>query len=155
MNGTGALHVIFKLDAAEYAIPADDVLHMESFAGATRVPGTPPYVAGIVQIRGRVVPVVDLRARFGMPEGKLSIDSRVIVVSCAGRTVGLLADSAREVVRIEAEAIKPPPPVVAQQTHGFIRAVAQTNKRLLMLIDCAKVIGEEQEHGSGERSLGA
>ncbi len=155
MNRTGALHVIFKVDAAEYAIAADDVLHMESFTGATHVPGTPPYVAGIVQIRGRVVPVVDLRARFGLPAGKLSIDSRVIVVSCGGRTVGLLADSAREVIGIEAEAIKPPPAVVAQQTQGFIRAVAQSGNRLLMLIDCAKVIGEEQEHGGTERSIGA
>ena len=150
------LHVVFKLDAAEYAIPASDVLHMESFGGATPVPGTPPHVSGIVQIRGKVVPVLDLRRRFGMAPGKQTIDSRVIVVSCAGRTVGLLADSAREVIRLESDSIKPPPPVIAQQTHGFIRAVAQTGNRLLMLIDCARVIGEEQEHGSSdERSIGA
>ncbi len=150
------LHVVFKLDAAEYAIPASDVLHMESYTGATPVPGAQPHVAGIVQIRGKVVPVVDLRKRFGMVPAKQSLDSRVIVVSCGGRTVGLLADSAREVLRLEADAIKPPPAVIAQQTHGFIRAVAQTGNRLLMLIDCARVIGEEQEHGSGnERSIGA
>ena len=63
------------------------------------------------------------------------------------RTVGLLVDSAREVLKIPADDFKPPPPVVARQTDGFVKAVAQAGSRLLMLIDFGKVIGEEQPHG--------
>ena len=90
------LHVVFKVDGAEYALPAADVLQMESFTGATPVPGAPSHVAGLVQVRGRVIPVVDARARFGLPPVERTLDSRVVVGQLGDRTVGLLVDSARE-----------------------------------------------------------
>ncbi|KYF68561.1 chemotaxis protein CheW [Sorangium cellulosum] len=141
------LHVVLKVADTEYAISAADVLHMESFTGATRVPGTRPYVGGLIQIRGRVVPVVDLRARFGLPTIEPTLDSRVIVVQSGGRTVGLLVDSAREVVNIAADELRPPPEVMTEESSGFVRAVAKLGKRLVMLVDVGKVIGEEQDHG--------
>jgi purine-binding chemotaxis protein CheW len=143
-----ALHVVFKVAAAEYFLPAAEVLQMESFQGATPVPGTPPYVAGIVQVRGRIVPVVDLRARFGLPPEEPTIDSRIVVAELRDRTVGLLVDSGREVIKLEADQILPPPRALAESTGGFVKAVAQIGKRLLMLIDFAKVIGEEPIHGN-------
>jgi purine-binding chemotaxis protein CheW len=120
---------------------------MESFSGATKVPGTAAYVAGLVQIRGRVVPVVDVRARFWLPPASLTIDSRVVVAQDKDRTVGLLVDSAREVLRIPLEEFKPPPEVVSRDTQGFVKAVAQARERLVMLLDFGKVIGEVQAHG--------
>jgi purine-binding chemotaxis protein CheW len=147
MTGTGELHVVFKVADAEYALRASDVLHMESFSGATKVPGTAPYVAGLVQIRGRVVPVVDVRARFGLPPASLTIDSRVVVAREKERTVGLLVDSAREVLRIPLEEFKAPPEVVSRDTQGFVKAVAQAKERLVMLLDFGKVIGEVEPHG--------
>jgi purine-binding chemotaxis protein CheW len=143
------LHVVFRVGAAEYALAASDVLQMESFVGATPVPGAPPYVAGIIHVRGRVVPVVDLRARFGLPALELSLDSRVVVVELERRTVGLLADSAREVVKLEPEQIQAPPSMMSGEgATGFVKSVAHVQKRLLMLLDCAKVIGEESAHVS-------
>jgi len=141
-----ALHVLFKVAGTDYVLPAADVLQMESFTGATRVPGTPVHVAGLVQIRGRVVPVVDLRVRFGLAAVEPVLDSRVVVVKHGDRIVGLLVDSAREVVRIPPEAFRPPPEVVTEQASGFVKAVAQVGGRLVMLIDCDRVIGEEQLH---------
>lgn len=141
------LHVLFKVAEADYALPASEVLHMESFAGATRVPGTLPYVMGLVQIRSRVVPVVDLRARFGLPAHDATLDSRVLVVQWGERVLGILADSAREVLRIDTSLFKPPPKVVAQQAAGFVASVAQVGTRLIMLMDYKKVIGEEVLHG--------
>jgi purine-binding chemotaxis protein CheW len=146
-----ALHVVFKVGGAEYVLPASDVLQMESFEGATPVPGAPPYVAGIIHVRGRVVPVVDLRARFGLPPLEWSLDSRVVVIDLAGRTVGLLADSAREVVKLDAETLQPPPSMMSVDgAESFVKSVAYVQKRLLLLLDCAKVIGEESRH-VGER----
>lgn len=141
------LHVLCKIAEMEYVLPAADVVQMESFAGATKVPGAGQQVAGLVQIRGRVVPVVDLRVIFGLPTITPTLDSRVVVMKHLQRTVGLLVDSAREVLKIPAADFQPPPPVVRQQTDGLIKAVVQIRGRLLMLIDFTKVIGEEQEHG--------
>jgi len=140
------LHVLFKVGDTDYVLPASEVLQMESYTGATAVPGTAPYVAGLVQVRGRVVPVVDLRARFGLPPVTPTLDTRVVVVQRDERTVGLVVDSAREVVQLALDAIKPPPEVLANGGHGFIKAVAQAGQRLVMLIDFGKVIGEEQAH---------
>lgn len=142
-----ALHVVFKVDRTEYVIPAADVVQMESFQGATRVPGTDEHVTGLVQVRGKVVPVVNLRTRFGLPAIEPTIDSRIVVVACAGRTVGLLVDSARDVVKLENEQVKPPPEALAERSQGFVKGVAQAGQRLLMLIDCDKVIGKETGHG--------
>jgi purine-binding chemotaxis protein CheW len=142
-----ALHVVFKLGGSDYALSAGDVLHMESFEGATPVPGAPAHVAGLVQIRRRVVPVVDLRRRFGLPEQPATLQSRVVVVQHRERTVGLLVDSAREVVQIHPDQLRPPPEVIAQQAEGYVRQVAQVGDRLLMLIDVDKVIGEDTGDG--------
>jgi purine-binding chemotaxis protein CheW len=146
------LYVLFKVAGTEYVLPASEVLQMESFTAATPVPGTPAYVAGLVQIRGRVVPVVDLRARFGLPGVQPVLDTRVVVVKQGERVVGLLVDSAREVISIVPEAFRPPPEIVLEQASGFVKAVAQVGGRLLMLIDSERVIGEEKLHGK-ERHL--
>jgi purine-binding chemotaxis protein CheW len=141
------LHVVFKVAGAEYAIPASEVLQMESFTGATPVPGAPAHVAGLVQVRGRVVPVVDARARFGVPPVERTLDSRVVVGQLGTRTVGLLVDSAREVLKLAPDQLQPPPPLVAEQAKGFVKAVARIGPRLVMLIDFPRVIGEEKVHG--------
>ena len=137
------LHVVFKVGDAEYLVAASDVLHMESYEGATAVPGTAPYVSGIVQVRGRVIPVIDLRARFGLPPAPPTLDSRVIVVQIGDRTMALLVDSSREVMKLAPEQLHPPPKLMSDGAAGFVKAVAQIDKRLLLLIDVAEVAGEE------------
>jgi purine-binding chemotaxis protein CheW len=104
-------------------------------------------VAGLVQVRGRVVPVVDARARFGLPPVELTLDSRVVVGQLGSRTVGLLVDSAREVLKLAPDQLQPPPQLVAEQAQGFVKAVARVGPRLVMLIDFPRVIGEEKVHG--------
>jgi purine-binding chemotaxis protein CheW len=138
------LHVLFKVDDATYALPADVVLQMETYTGATRVPGAPPFVAGILQLRGRVVPVIDLRARFGLPQVPPTLETRVVVGAQHDRTVALIADSAREVVAMTPSQMKPPPRIIdGSGTAGFVKAVAQLGNRTVMVLDFARVIGEE------------
>ncbi len=141
------LHVLFTVGDATYALPASTVAQMESFDGATPVPGAPAHVMGLVQIRGAVVPVVDLRVRFGLPAIERGLDARLVVIDRHGRRVALLADRAREVARIEPAAFAPPPDAVALQSARFVEAVAQVGPRLVLLIDCDRVIGEEDIHG--------
>ncbi|MBK9261322.1 MAG: purine-binding chemotaxis protein CheW [Polyangiaceae bacterium] len=147
------LYVVFRIEDGEYVLPAADVLQMESFLGATKVPGSPAYVAGIIQIRGRVVPVVDMRIRFGLPRAEPTMDSRVVVVESGERTVGLLVDSAREVIDIPPEALRAPPDFFQDQGAGFIKSVAHVErgggeKRFVMLVSFKKIIGEGNAHVS-------
>jgi purine-binding chemotaxis protein CheW len=146
-NGDGhRLHVVFKVGGSEYALAASEILQMESYTGATAVPGTAAYVAGIAQVRGKVVPVVDVRVRFGLPPVEPTLDSRLVVAQAGDRPVALLVDSAREVLKLDPGQIEPPPPALADEAQGYVRAVARVGARLILLIDFHRVIGKEQLH---------
>jgi len=136
----GKLFVVFKVAGTDYALAADEVLQMESYTGATAVPGAPSFVVGVIQLRGRVVPVVDLRARFHHPPAEITLDSRVVVAERDGRAVALLADTAREVVRIAPSQAKAPPRLVDE--NGYVHAVVQLGGRTLLVLDFAKVVGD-------------
>ena len=137
------LHVVFRVGQAEYVLPADEVAQMESYAGATVVPGARDYVVGVMQVRGKVVPVVDLRIRFGLAPTPPAADARVVVGRHQDRSVALLVDSVREVIKLDPAQVKPPPEIVGQEARGLVKGVAQVESRLLLLLDFAKVIGEE------------
>ena len=143
LAGVGDLHVVFRVAEAEYALPVAIVVQMESFSQPTSVPGGAPFLAGIMPIRGRVVPVIDLRVRFGLPEAGPTTTLESIVGQLGERTVALLADSAREVIRIPADALSPPPAMMGQGVSSFVKVVAQLGKRMILVLDFAKVIGEE------------
>lgn len=136
------LHVVFVVASAEYALPIDAVLQMETFSGATLVPGTPAYVAGIVTVRGRVVPVIDLRARFGLPPTEVTLDTRIIVSESAERVVALRVDAAREVLQLDVQKHQPAPAVISERASGFVYAVHALGRRLLLLVDLPKILGE-------------
>jgi purine-binding chemotaxis protein CheW len=143
MDNVTTLHVVFRVGEVEYLLCAEDVVQLESYTGATPVPGAPPFVAGIVQVRGRVVPVIDLRERFRLPPVKPTLGTRIVVADVRGRHVGLIVDSAREVIRVAKDQLKPPPRMLVERAEGFVQAVAHIGDRLLMLIDFNRVIGEE------------
>jgi len=147
------LHVLFQVGGTDYVLPASDVTQMESFEGATRVPGAPAHVAGVVQLRGQVIPVVDVRVRFGLPPGERSAEARIIVVGRRERRVALLVDRAREVIDLGTDAFRPPPEVVADRSAGFVSAIAHDARRVLMLVDVDRIVGStppnpvEIQHG--------
>jgi purine-binding chemotaxis protein CheW len=140
------LHVLFRVGTAEYAVKALDVAQMESYSGATPIPGAATHVAGMIQVRGQVVPVVDVRVRFGLERIPTTPDSRVVITQIGERRVGLLVDAAREVAVIPPEQFVPPPPMVVAQSAGLVRAVARLGTRIVMLVDIPRIIGEEQLH---------
>lgn len=147
-----ALYVVLEVGDSAYILPASDVRELETFAGATPVPAAPDFVAGVVHIRGRVVPVVDLRKRFGLPAAERSLETRVVVTEVGDRLVGIVADRARELLRQTTE-IKPPPRVIAEQTYGFVKGIVEVEKRIYLLLDLDRIIGEEQEHGERDPHL--
>lgn len=147
------LYVVFRVAEADYALPAAQVLQLESFSGVTAVPGTLPHVTGIVQVRGRIVPVIDLRLLFGEPAAEAVLDTRIIIVELDERTVGLRVDSSREVLKLEDEQFHATPTVVTDRSRGFVRGVARVGPRLLMLLNLVKVLGEEELHDDSDHIL--
>lgn len=138
------LHLLVRVAGAEFALPAERVAFMEAFEGATPVPGTAPHVAGLVQARGQVVPLVDLRTLFGLPPIERGLEARVVVVEGAGRRVGLLVDSGREVIRLDPGRFQPPPAALAEGAASYVDAVAQADGRLVLRMDVDRVIGGER-----------
>ncbi|HET7543185.1 MAG TPA: chemotaxis protein CheW [Polyangiaceae bacterium] len=138
------LHVLFSLAGAEYALPYDRVLQMESYTGATPVPGAPDYVEGIVTVRGAVLPVLDLRTRFGLVRVEPNLDTRLIVTECEGRVVALRVDSAREVLKLDVDKHQPAPSIVSERSSGFVHALHPLGKRVLLLLDLPKLLGENR-----------
>jgi purine-binding chemotaxis protein CheW len=134
--------VVFAVGGAEYALPVSAVLQMESFSGATAVPGVPAYIAGIVTVRGLVVPVIDLRLRFGLPQATPTLDTRIVVAQLGARVVALVVDTAREVLPLDEAKHQPAPTVVVERSAGFVRAVHALGQRLLLLLDLPKILGE-------------
>jgi purine-binding chemotaxis protein CheW len=141
-----SLHVTFRVGTAEYALDASEVLHLETFTEATHVPGAPAFVAGLVQVRGKLVPVVDLRSRFGLAPANRTLDNRVIVVKVGSRIAGLLVDSAREVLELDEASFEPPPDLLGSQAAGFVKAVITQAARLLLIVDVPRLLGEEALH---------
>jgi purine-binding chemotaxis protein CheW len=140
------LYVICRIAGAEYAIAGDEVMQMESYAGATSVPGAPSHVVGLVQVRQQVLPLVDARARLGLARIDPTLESRVVVLRLGDRLVGVLVDSAREIVNIPPEHFREPPDLVARQSAGLVRSVAQLGGRIILLLDTAKLVGQEGPH---------
>ncbi len=137
------LYVVFSVAGTEYALPSAVVRQLETFQGATRVPGTAPFVAGIIQIRGQVIPVIDLRKLFGHESVEPTLDTRVIIAEHDVRRVALIVDRSREVLRIDPSTVQTTPSLVEDRARGWFGGLVQLGPRLIMLLDLRKVVGEE------------
>ena len=112
----------------------------------TQVPNSPSYVDGVINLRGKVIPVIDLRSRFGMPRIARTKDTRIVVVELIGKTVGFVVDGVSEVLRIPKNITEPPPQTVMQNVESeFITSVAKLEDRLLILIDLEKVLSDGEK----------
>ncbi len=133
-------YIVFMIAGTSYALPSDDVRHMEMVEQVTPVPNAPPFVDGLVFSRGEVVPVVNLRARFGFDRVPYDLRTRLLVVHAAGRLVGFVADSAREFVTIPPSAITPPHDAVQGLSGRYLAGVATLGDRMVLVLDSAEIL---------------
>jgi purine-binding chemotaxis protein CheW len=110
----------------------------------TNVPNAPNFVEGVINLRGRVIPIVDLRKRFGLEAKEHSKATRIIVVMIDQVTVGLIVDEVSEVLRIPEDTVEPPPPIVAGIEADYIKGVGKLEDRLLILLDLNKILSQEE-----------
>jgi purine-binding chemotaxis protein CheW len=111
----------------------------------TRVPNTPDFVVGVINLRGKVIPIIDLRARLGMPDRAYDKDTRIIVVELEGKVIGFIVDKVNEVLRISKSITEPPPPMAGGVNSDFITAVGKLENRLLILLDLNKVLTTKEQ----------
>jgi len=140
-------YLSFMLDQEVFAVDVARVREILEYRGTTRIPQVPDYLRGVINLRGSVVPVVDLRLLFGMPETESTINTCVIVleVNVEGETVvaGALADSVREVLELEPTEIEAAPRLGSRLNTDFIKGMGKRNDQFLMLLDIDRVFGDE------------
>jgi purine-binding chemotaxis protein CheW len=138
-TGLGS-YILFSVSGTTYALPTADVRHMEMIEDITRVPNAPSFVDGVVFSRGNVVPVVNLRARFGFDRVTHDLRTRLIVVQSESRVVGLLVDAAREFVSIPPDAIQPPHEALAGMSGRYVEGVASIGERLILILNLQRIL---------------
>ncbi|RMF02180.1 MAG: chemotaxis protein CheW [Chloroflexi bacterium] len=132
--------VVFKLGREFYGVEIAAVEGIIKMQAITSVPKSPEFVEGVTNLRGTVLPVVDMRKRFGLPAAEETKETRIIVVEMNGLTVGMVVDAVNEVLRVPVEDIEPPSPMVATVDSAFITGIAKVSDRLIILLDLAKVL---------------
>lgn len=132
--------VSFKLGKEEFGVDILKVQEIIKLIDITTVPNAPKFVEGVINLRGRVIPIIDLRVRLGMERKELDNKSRIIVVELEGKTIGFIVDEVNEVLRIPTDIIEPPPDMVLGIDTDYIIAVGKLEEKLLILLDLEKVL---------------
>ena len=136
--------VTFRLANEEYGLPITKVKEINRLVPVTKLPQTPSFMEGIINLRGCIIPVIDLRKRFKMPITAHDDDTRIIIVEVNGQTVGVTVDAVTEVVRLSTTQIEPPPATVAVVSQ-YIDGVGKIGDRLIILLQIDKVLTEQEE----------
>lgn len=136
--------IVFQLLDKEYAIPVSNVQGIEKLMHITRVPKTEKYVKGVINLRGVVTPIIDLRERFGLAESEYLESTRIIIITLEDMEVGFVVDSANDVIDIPINGIEQQPEVVGSSEEEFISGVVKIDNRLLILLHLDKVLNPEE-----------
>jgi len=141
-------YLSFKLEAEEFALAIDKVREVLDYTAITKVPRTPDFMKGVINLRGSVVPVVDMRLKFGMSETKKTVNTCIIIVEVAldGETaiLGALADSVQEVMELESGQIEPPPKIGARLRTEFIRGMGKRDNQFIIILDIDKAFSTDE-----------
>lgn len=144
-EGTGTMQLVsFRLAQEEYGIEITKVQEIILMGEITRVPQTPPYIKGLINLRSTVIPIVDLRLRFGLSQEATTDETRIMVVNVSGKTIGIIVDAVSEVLRISKDQIAPPPPTVAGLGREYLTGLVKLDTRLLILLDIDRILGREE-----------
>jgi purine-binding chemotaxis protein CheW len=144
-RGTGhSQFLTFTLDAEQYGIEILKVQEIKGYSAVTPIPNAPPYIKGVMNLRGIVVPVVDLRAKFSLQTiayGKFTV---IIVVTVGSKVMGLLVDAVSDVLDVPASQIRPAPDLGARTDTRFIGGIANVGDKMAVLLDIERLLGDDE-----------
>ncbi len=136
--------IVYQLEDEEYAVSVEHVGAIEKVLPITRVPNTPGFVKGVINLRGIVTPVIDLKERFYHKSTEFTEQTRIIIVSLEDITVGLIVDSANDVIDIQPDDIEPSPEAIGSVVVDYISGVIKLEERLLILLDLQKILSKAE-----------
>jgi purine-binding chemotaxis protein CheW len=137
--------VVFSLDNEHYGVKISAVESIIKLQSISSVPHAPAFVKGVTNLRGVVLPVIDLRKRFDLPAREASKDTRIVVVEVNGAMTGVIVDAVSEVLRVPGKDIEPPPPLVTTADSTFVTGIAKVGGRLIILLDLSQVLNTQEK----------
>ena len=136
--------VVFKLADEEYGVDIASVQSIIQMQEITAVPGATSFVAGVINLRGSVIPVINLRKRFGLDDAAIGKDTRILVVNTgSGQDIGTVVDSVTEVLRVSTDSIEPPSSMIMTADSDYMRGIIKLTGRLVILLDVEKVLNKD------------
>ena len=142
--------VVFTLGNEAYGVEigrVQEIIHQQQ---VTRVPGAPHFVEGVINLRGKVIPVVELRQRFGLPSVEEAREGRIVVVDVEGHIVGMGVDGVSEVLRVSMSAVEPPSPLVTGIDSAYLRGIAKLEDRLVILLELDRILSNDEHRSLAE-----
>ncbi len=136
--------VVFSLGSESYGVDISKVSGIERMQEITSVPRTPSFVEGVINLRGRVIPVVHLRKLFFLPEGDITTNTRIVVVDIDGEQIGVQVDEVTEVLTISTDSVEPPSAVITSAESNYLNGIAKLEGRMIILLDLDKVLTGKQ-----------
>jgi purine-binding chemotaxis protein CheW len=136
--------VTFQLESETYGINVMQVREVLRYSEIAPVPGAPDYVIGIINLRGNVVTVIDTRSRFGLMQGEISDNTRIVIIEADKQVIGILVDSVAEVVYLRSSEIDSTPSVGTEESSKFIQGVSNRDGELLILVDLNKLLSDDE-----------
>jgi purine-binding chemotaxis protein CheW len=134
--------VVFELAGDSYGVPIGYVQEIDRLPEITTIPEAPPYLAGVIDLRGKIVPVVNLRTRFGLQPAEAIVQTRVVVLKTAHDWVGVVVDTVSGVIRVPASAIQPPPIGTAAKSV-LLQGIARFEDHLILLLDLDRILDRQ------------
>jgi purine-binding chemotaxis protein CheW len=145
VSGDARQLVVSPRGAELYGVEISRVHEIIRLQSVTKVPRAPSFVEGVINLRGKVIPVVDLRRRFGLPTADHTRASRIVVVELGDQVVGIVVDGVSEVLRVNTATVEPPSPVVAGIDSEYLHGIAKLDDRLVILLDLDRILARDQQ----------
>lgn len=136
--------VSFKIGDEEFGVDILSVQEINRMSQITKVPNTPDFIEGVINLRGRIIPVIDLRVKLGMARKEHGKNTRIVVVELKGQTIGFIVDEVSEVLRIPKDITEAPPEMVGGVRGDYITSIGKLEDRLLILLDLEKILSTEE-----------
>lgn len=136
--------VIFRLGEEEFGAPIHQVHEILRMVEITRVPRAPKFIEGVINLRGRIIPIIDLRRRFDLPMNTSDSKQRIMEVEVDGQILGMIVDEVSEVIRIPVDAIESAPPMIADIAGEYLAGIAKLPGRILIMLNFDKILSEQE-----------
>ncbi|SKC64036.1 chemotaxis protein CheW [Maledivibacter halophilus] len=143
-------YVIFKLETEEYGVDIMKVKEISEFKESTKVPNAPYFVDGIINLRGEIIPIINLKKRFKISLGNVNSDTRIIVININDKNVGFVVDEASQVLRIKDDEIDVAPEIIAGVERQYITGVGKVGEKIIILLDLEKILTDEEKEKLGD-----